>query len=603
MDKYTVLKNIFGYDTFRTRQEEIIDKISTGTDVLAVMPTGAGKSVCYQIPALLLDGISIVISPLISLMTDQVMNLVQNGVRAAYINSFLSEKQFYKAMDNAEKGIYKIIYVAPERLETERFISFAMRSKISLVCVDEAHCVSQWGQDFRPSYMKIASFINSLPSRPIVAAFTATATERVKKDIVKLLGLKNPFVETLSFNRENLYIEVRRPLNRKRELLEILQRYKDESGIIYCLTRKTTDEIYEFLENKGYSVTNYHAGLPDEQRRQNQEDFIYDRKKIAVATNAFGMGIDKPNVRFVINYNMPKSIEEYYQEIGRAGRDGLESECILFFADEDVRLNKFLIEKNNNEELSEEEKEKIRKEDFKRLYKIRDFAYYDGCLREYILNYFNEKARPKCDHCANCRDDFELYDVTLEAKSVVALIKDNGERLAKARLVEVLCGVETEFVQKRGLEFSAYFGVLSRFSPDIVDDIIRRLISGGYAYIDEEDYYSVKLKYEHKYLGYGENKIVLRMYKTPVSQIIKNRSLSPNKALLEILKEKRSILSKQEKIPAVNIFNDATLRDMSKKMPVNKEMFLEVSGVGVAKYKKYGDIFIDVIKQFKEGNA
>lgn len=394
MDKYQVLKKYFGYDSFREGQEKLIDGLLTGQDVFGIMPTGAGKSLCYQIPALMFPGITLVISPLISLMKDQVAALNQAGVYAAYLNSSLTQGQYFKALDFARKGKYKIIYVAPERLLTESFLDFAIHADISFISVDEVHCVSQWGQDFRPSYLKIVEFIDRLPRRPVVGAFTATATQPVREDVTRILQLRNPRIVTTGFDRSNLYFEVRTAKDKMEQVLRLLQEHEGESGIIYCITRKLVEEVYENLKARGIAVTKYHAGLSDEERRTNQDDFIYDRCSLMVATNAFGMGIDKPDVRFVIHYNMPKNMESYYQEAGRAGRDGEPSSCILLYSGQDVRTNQFFIENNReNEELSETELEEVIAKDRERLKKMTYYCYTKDCLREYMLGILESRQR------------------------------------------------------------------------------------------------------------------------------------------------------------------------------------------------------------------
>ncbi|MEI3161889.1 MAG: RecQ family ATP-dependent DNA helicase [Lachnospirales bacterium] len=398
-----ILKNTFGYNAFRSGQEEIAENIINGKDILAVMPTGAGKSICYQVPAIKMEGITIVVSPLISLMIYQVKNLIQCGVRAAYLNSALTQKQYFKALDNARKYTYKIIYVSPERLTTDSFISFAKSVNISMVAVDEAHCISQWGQDFRPSYLNIKDFVALLPKRPIVSAFTATATDKVKRDIIKELELQSPYTITTGYNRKNLYFAVKRPYEKMAETIKILNSHRDESGIIYCISRKAVDELEYYLSLKGYSVAKYHAGLGDMERKNNQEAFIQGDKNIMVATNAFGMGIDKPDVRYVLHYNMPKSMEAYYQEAGRAGRDGKPAQCIMLYSQQDYRTNEFLINLvDENETLTQDEKDDIKAREMYKLDKMQAYALSKRCLREYILNYFGESAEPDCKYCSNC---------------------------------------------------------------------------------------------------------------------------------------------------------------------------------------------------------
>lgn len=419
---YDILKNIFGYNSFRIGQDEVVKNLIKGQDTLAVMPTGAGKSICYQVPALKLEGITIVVSPLISLMIDQVRSLIQCGVRAAYLNSTLTQKQYFKALSNARNYTYKIIYVAPERLLTDSFLAFAKSVKISLVAIDEAHCISQWGQDFRPSYLNIKDFITALPQRPIVGAFTATATEVVKRDIIKELNLNSPYVLTTGYNRKNLYFSVKRPEIKMDAVLKIVKEHKDESGIIYCMSRRNVEELEYMLSSKGFSATRYHAGLGDDERKNNQEAFIAGNKNIMIATNAFGMGIDKPDVRYVIHYNMPLSMEAYYQEAGRAGRDGKPAQCIMLYSSNDYSTNEFLINLvEDNEALTREEKDDIKAREMYKLDKMRAYALSKRCLREYILNYFGERTEPNCKYCSNClklgrvqgytpTEDRELYN-------------------------------------------------------------------------------------------------------------------------------------------------------------------------------------------------
>lgn len=400
-----LLKQYFGHSSFRDGQEKIISKLISGKDVLGIMPTGAGKSVCYQIPALMAEGITLVISPLISLMNDQVTALVQSGIRGAYYNSTLTAGQRTRVRRNMENGLYKIIYVAPERLETESFKAVCNKLDISYIAIDEAHCVSQWGQDFRPSYMKIPEFINDLPRRPVVGAFTATATEAVKRDILTMLELNEPYTVTTGFDRPNLYFEVRRPktlAGRMDEVLEILDSHEGKSGIIYCSTRKSVDELYETLSHQDYNVTRYHAGLDADERGRNQEDFIYDRKPVMIATNAFGMGIDKPDVAFVVHFNITKNIENYYQEAGRAGRDGSNADCIMLYMPKDIYTIKYFIDNSENEELTPGERSKIRRLDYIRLNKMVDYCTMNTCLRNTILRYFGESPGADCGNCSEC---------------------------------------------------------------------------------------------------------------------------------------------------------------------------------------------------------
>ncbi len=439
LDKEKVLKQYFGHSAFRSGQEIVVDAICRGKDALCVMPTGAGKSICYQVPALLFNGITLVVSPLISLMKDQVNSLTQNGIRAAYLNSSLSFAQYTKVISNIKNGIYKIIYVAPERLAVPGFRDVCRNIKVDFIAVDEAHCISHWGQDFRPGYLKIAEFVEALDYRPVIAAFTATATAEVKDDIEYSLKLKSPFRMTTGFDRPNLKFEVFRPKKKYEYLIEILNDHINDSGIIYCATRKIVEELGEKLNDIGFSVTTYHAGLSDDIRKQNQEDFVYDRKNIMVATNAFGMGIDKSNVAYVIHYNMPKDIESYYQEAVRAGRDGMSAECILLYNAADVHMNRFLIEHSEpNPDLTIDQQDLLRDRDYDRLKKITFYSTTNTCLRKFILEYFGEKSQNYCGNCSNCLTQFEEVDITIEAQKILSCIKRTGERYGKKMICDIL---------------------------------------------------------------------------------------------------------------------------------------------------------------------
>ena len=438
-DAKALLKRYYGYDRFRPGQEEIIRALCGGQDVLAVMPTGAGKSVCFQIPALLSEGVSLVVSPLVSLMRDQVLGLVQMGVPAAFLNSSLSPRQYALALSRARQGRYKLIYVAPERLTSPAFLEFALSAHIGMVAVDEAHCISQWGQDFRPAYLEIPHFVASLPRRPVVGAFTATATPQVRRDIETLLALEQPRRLVTGFDRENLYLEVRRPASKKAELLEVVRQQGEDCGIIYCATRKTVEEIHGFLRDNGLSAVRYHAGLPDEERQQSQEDFLFDRCRIMVATNAFGMGIDKSNVRYVIHYNMPKDLESYYQEAGRAGRDGAPARCILLYSGQDVRTQQFLIEKSNeSENLDPDTARQLRAAEEERLRRMTFYCHSRRCLRGELLRYFGEKGPEHCGNCSVCLGLFQQESPACApaAPAGPARPKPNRKALAQAQLTD-----------------------------------------------------------------------------------------------------------------------------------------------------------------------
>lgn len=490
-----LLKQYFGYDEFRQGQEQLIEAALNGQDVLGIMPTGAGKSLCFQIPALMMDGITLVISPLISLMKDQVGTLNQAGIHAAFLNSSLTQGQYHTALKYAMQGRYKIIYVAPERLETEGFINFALNSgvKISMLAVDEAHCVSQWGQDFRPSYLKILEFLKKLPYRPVLTAYTATATAEVRDDIMDILNLRDPFVLTTGFDRENLYYAVKRPRDKYRELLSYLKEKEEKmpgsSGIIYCLSRKNVEEVCYQLREDGFSVTRYHAGLSDEERKENQEDFIYDRKQIMVATNAFGMGIDKPDVRFVVHYNMPKNMESYYQEAGRAGRDGEPAECILYYAPIDNRTNRFLIENGEeNEELDAITKQIVMERDWERLRQMTFYCYTKECLRHYILNYFGEQTSGYCGNCLNCLTEFETVDATMEAKAIIQCIRDCYRDFGLSTIVDILKGSKNQKVLSRHLDENSQYGVLAAESIVRIRQIINEMLVYGYLEMTDDEY-------------------------------------------------------------------------------------------------------------------
>lgn len=599
------LKAVFGYDSFRPGQEAVINAILEGRDILAVMPTGAGKSLCYQVPAMLLSCITLVISPLISLMQDQVKALNEAGVDAAFINSSLSEKEFNYTFKNAYKGHYKIIYVAPERLMSEGFISFAKSVEISMVTVDEAHCISQWGQDFRPSYMDIAEFINILDKRPIISAFTATATQNVREDIICSLGLSNPYFLVTGFDRENLFFQVDKPHNKERFILDFIERHRGESGIIYCATRKNVDSLYTLLRKQHISVGKYHAGMSNEERKQMQNDFVFDYTSIVIATNAFGMGIDKSNIRFVIHYNMPSSMENYYQEAGRAGRDGLNSECILLFSPQDIIINRFLLEHKDFSDIDPIDAMTIRERDIKRLQIMEGYCYTTECLRNYILKYFGEDPKKPCDDCGNCLRQFETLDMTDEAKKIINCIYESRGRYGKNIIMDTVLGAKTARLTEIGATEYKSYGVLESSNKNLLRQLIEELLLEGY--IATGEYQVLKLgdisrlkNTETKVLVKitDEDKMAKRKEKPKKNKKGMDSLTSAGFKLFDKLKELRLEIARAEKIPPYIVFNDKTLIDMCAKMPTTKSDMLNVSGVGENKYGKYGERFIAVIKEY-----
>ncbi len=599
-DKLSVLKDYFGHDSFRDGQEQIVDALLDGRDTLCIMPTGAGKSMCYQIPALLFDGVTIVVSPLISLMKDQVGSLVQSGVPAAYINISLSYPQFLRVLSNVEHGKYKIIYVAPERLLTDGFLDTCKKIKISMVAVDEAHCVSQWGQDFRPSYLKIISFVESLANRPIVGAFTATATNDVKEDIKKILRLENPFEITTGFDRPNLFFGVIKSSSKDEKLIDLIRERGDRSGIVYCATRKNVESVCELLCDNGFSAARYHAGLDEYERRKNQEDFVFDRKNIMVATNAFGMGIDKSNVTYVIHYNMPKNIESYYQEAGRAGRDGGEADCILLYSPKDVRLNRFMIENSEgNDELTIEENEQIRERDFERLKYMTFYSTTNDCLRGFILRYFGGEKKAYCGKCSNCLSVHKLVDVTIDAQKIMSCIARTGQRYGKTLICDVLKGSKSEKILKAELNNQSTYGIMK--------EVTARHIFGTIDFLAEKEYISsdnetevLKLLPKSRDVLFGRERLVMKKVENSEKVVKTHRPEVPvNSELLDALKALRKGIASKKSVPAYVIFTDATLIDMCKKCPETPDEMLEVSGVGRTKLEKFGKQFLEEIAKFR----
>lgn len=606
-DKYAVLKKYFGYNTFRAGQEHIVDDMLSGRDVLAVMPTGAGKSLCFQVPALMSEGTAIVISPLISLMKDQIYALKENGIPAEAINSSSDAVERQMIYDEAYEGNYKLLYISPERLDTAEFLRLASSIKISFICIDEAHCVSQWGQDFRSSYLKIADFINSFPERPTVAAFTATATRIVRGDIVRLLELRDPDTVVTGFDRENLYFEVREEKDKLTYVKNYLGANADKSGIIYCSTRKTVEQLCDCLDLSGYSVTKYHAGLTADERKYNQDNFVRDDVKVMVATNAFGMGIDKSNVSFVIHYNMPGDIESYYQEAGRAGRDGEKAECILLYAKKDIVTQRFFINHPaENEGLTDSEIEMLKKRKSKKLNQMIDYCQSKSCLRSYILSYFGEVPPDECGNCSACCGRKEYADVTIEAQKILSAVARTGESLQIGKIVDLLLGSESAASDPK-LSAVKTFGAMKDSTQENVVKIIMYLIRKNYADVQSG---ILKLNTNSKNILFRSMKVYMPYLETEDAPTKKKINLSQkppeiqfseeDEELFAILKKLRKELADKKNVPAFVIFSDATLREICAFKPTDIKQFLSVKGVGAKKAESYGAPFTKAVNLYLE---
>ena len=598
-----VLKRVCGYASFRAGQRPVIDAILSGRDVLGVMPTGSGKSVCYQVPALALPGCALVVSPLISLMKDQVAALRQAGVAAAFLNSSLTERQMDAALANIAGGRYKLIYIAPERLLTPRFLNLSRILPISLVAVDEAHCISQWGQDFRPSYLDIPEFIAALPQRPPLCAFTATATRRVRADIARLLDLRDPYTLVTGFDRPNLRFFVERPRERMEALLRVLQEHEGQSGIVYCATRKTVEQVCQALRARGISATRYHAGLSDAERRENQEAFSYDRAQVMVATNAFGMGIDKSDVRFVVHYNMPKDLESYYQEAGRAGRDGETADCVLFFGKSDVATQRFFIDKMGEEgDLDGEMLAKAKRAAWERLEQMTAYCQTSDCLRAHILRYFGEDARKDCGSCGNCLHPAKLEDASRLALPVLRCVQEVNGRVGARLIRSTLLGSGEKRVRETGLDRSPHYGALRGMPRRVLADVIDEMIERGYLASSGGKYAVVRLGPRAKEALAGEA-VLLRARETegenPAPKAKGASHGAANAGLYGALRGLRLRIAEKRGVPAYMIFTDATLRAMCAMLPETPEQLLEVPGVGETKLRAYGGEFLRAIARWK----
>ena len=579
-----ILQKFYGYEDFRPGQKKVVESLLNKNDTVAIMPTGAGKSICFQIPALLFEGVTLVISPLISLMKDQVDSLRQLGIAAVYINSSVSKAQLYKDLQDISAGFYKIIYIAPERLTSEYLPDSFKNLNISMVAVDEAHCLSQWGHDFRPSYRNILNFTNSLRIKPIISAFTATATPEVKTDIINLLGLKQPNVFVTGFDRPNLYFSVLRGEVKDKFVIDYVKKHQDEAGIIYVGTRKDVDALQVLLEIKGIKAGRYHAGMTDEERNQMQEDFLYDNLSVMVATNAFGMGIDKPNVRYVIHYNMPKNMEAYYQEAGRAGRDGLSGNCILLYSPQDTQLQKFLISKSTESEIRQQL-------EYKRLQSMVDYCHTPQCLRAFILHYFGEfDVEEHCDNCSNCKLEGELIDITIDAQKVLSCVYRMHERFGVKMIAEVLKGSKSAKIKQFNFERLSTYGLMKERKLKVISDLILRLSAMQYLDITESQYPVVTLNELSWQVLRGQKKVWQKMV------IVKKAKAKGE--LFEALRSLRKELATKEKLPPYMIFSDATLTQMATDKPTDLELMKNIRGVGEFKLQKYGEEFLTVIKSY-----
>lgn len=605
MAKREVLRQYFGHSSFRPGQEALIDGILAGRDALGIMPTGGGKSLCYQVPALLLPGLTLVVSPLISLMKDQVAALNGVGIPAAFLNSALDAQAFQAVCREIRQGMHKLIYVAPERLLQEGFLALMQEQKIAQVAVDEAHCISQWGQDFRPSYRKITEFVARLPRRPVLSAFTATATAEVQADILTQLELRDPVKVVTGFNRPNLYFAVQQPKRKQPVLTALVEARRDRSGIVYCATRSGVEKICDLLCQRGIPATRYHAGLSEEERQRNQDDFQFDRKTVMVATNAFGMGIDKSNVSFVIHYNMPKSLEAYYQEAGRAGRDGENADCVLLFAPADVETARFLIENGGADQLSEEDAALVRKRDYERLQAMTGYCKSVDCLRGRLLDYFGQIHPANCGNCSNCKATYQTEDITLSAQMILSCVMRIRERLGyyvgKTLVIQVLRGSRDQRLLSLGLASLSTYGLMDKTSPSVIERYIEYLESAGYLEVDQR-YSTLRPTKKASAVLFDGECVLMQKRVEPKAEKKRPRGAFSDEfeenSLYEALRAQRAELAKRESVPAYVIFSNATLADMAEKAPRSLSELLEVSGVGERKASRYGEAFLRTIEEY-----
>ncbi|MCU5068617.1 DNA helicase RecQ [Bacillus pacificus] len=582
-----LLASYFGYSSFRRGQDETIKNVLDGKDTVCIMPTGGGKSICYQIPALVFEGTTLVISPLISLMKDQVDTLVQNGISATYINSSISSTEANQRIQLAKQGHYKLLYVAPERLDSIEFVDQLIDMKIPMIAIDEAHCISQWGHDFRPSYLHIHRILDYLPEKPLVLALTATATPQVRDDICNTLGINQENTIMTTFERENLSFSVIKGQDRNAYLADYIRQNQKESGIIYAATRKVVDQLYEDLMKAGVSVSKYHAGMSDNDRNEQQELFLRDEVSVMVATSAFGMGIDKSNIRYVIHYQLPKNMESYYQEAGRAGRDGLDSACILLYSSQDVQVQRFLIDQSTGESRFSNELEKLQN--------MTDYCHTEQCLQSFILQYFGEEPKEDCGRCGNCTDDRESIDVTRESQMVLSCMIRTNQRFGKQMIAQVLTGSKNKKVIEFNFHTLPTYGLLSNRSVKEVSEFIEFLISDELIAVEHGTYPTLKVTEKGKEVLLGKEN-VLRKERVETRQIVQDHPL------FEVLREVRKEIAQGEGVPPFVIFSDQTLKDMCAKMPQSDSELLTVKGIGEHKLVKYGSHFLQAVQHFIEEN-